>query len=445
MKSADDPSFDATLDAPAAAAPEAPSAAASLASGRLIGGRYEIVRPLGAGAMGAVYEARNRAIERRVALKVLHPGFSHDPSTLQRFGAEARAAGRARHRNIVEVIDFGADGPMHWMALEFLEGETLEELVTREAPMAPSEVVSILDPLLRGVAHAHTLGLIHRDLKPGNLFLAREPGTEGVVPKVLDFGIAKNTTAAVRLTTTETLVGTPAYMAPEQIESSRDVTPAADQYAMACVAYEMLTGQLPIGGDSLPGLLVNKVTRAATPLDSARPDLSPALAACVMRALSRDPAARFPDVDAFRVELLASIAAPSAPPPIASPSPATAAAPRAASRVGASARVVATAALVTLAALAAATVVSQRRRASATPPPATQLHTHLSPPLRDAALPSEDRPARLEQTPPETAHDAPDAGPVRVEDARPPRHHTRRPSERDPQGHRLSIDPVNPL
>ncbi|MFO0648595.1 MAG: protein kinase [Polyangiales bacterium] len=477
MKTSDDPALDATFDAPRDATPDA--APTALAPGRLIGDRYEILRPLGAGAMGAVYEARHRAVERRVALKVLHPGFSHDPSTLHRFMTEARAAGRARHRNIVEVLDFGADGATHWMALELLEGETLEALMTREAPMEPAEVVSILDPLLRAVAHAHSLGLIHRDLKPGNLFLAKEPGTVGVVPKVLDFGIAKNTASSARLTATETLVGTPAYMAPEQIESSRDVTPAADQYAMGCVAYEMLSGRLPIEGDSLPGLLVNKVTGVAGPLDVARPGLSAELVSCVMRSLSRDPAARFPDVEAFRVELLASAATPSSsrpPAPTRSPAPSvtkTSAepapkvetaptvstpssvlpapsvespiAPVAVARPGTTARVAVAAALVGLALAAIATVVSRNGAAPAATPPETRVTAPLSLPLRDAAPPPDDGPAQDSAPPAAITRAAPDAAPSRLEAPPQPWRHARHPNGRDPQGHRLSIDPTNPL
>jgi len=240
-----------------------------------------------------------------VAVKLLHAGVDHDAAVLQRFSTEARAAGRARHRNIVEVIDFGADGPTHWMVLEYLDGEALEALVEREAPLAPARVAALLDPLLRAVAHAHAMGFIHRDLKPGNLFLAREEGTDGVVPKVLDFGIAKHTGSAAKLTGTDTIVGTPAYMAPEQIESSRDVGPAADQYAMGCVAFEMLSGKLPVAGETLHGLLVAKATREPEDLGPLRPDLPPALCACVMRALAREPSRRYPDLDGFRRALVA--------------------------------------------------------------------------------------------------------------------------------------------
>jgi len=275
--------------------------------------------------MGQVFEARHLTTERRMAVKLLHAGVDHDPTVLQRFSTEARAAGRARHRNIVEVIDFGADGPTHWMVLEYLDGEALEALVEREAPLAPPRVAALLDPLLRAVAHAHTMGFIHRDLKPGNLFLAREEGTDGVVPKVLDFGIAKHTGAAAKLTGADTIVGTPAYMAPEQIESSRDVGPAADQYAMGCVAFEMLSGKLPVAGETLHGLLVAKVTREPEALAALRPDLPPALCVCVMQALAREPSRRYADLDGFRRALVAACTAEAGetafevPPPAAKP------------------------------------------------------------------------------------------------------------------------------
>ncbi len=460
-----------TLEGATSSEPAAPMTTSEVLPGRLLGGRYEVIRAIGAGAMGQVFEARHVATERRVAVKLLHASVGHDPAVIQRFMTEARAAGRARHRNIVEVLDFGADGPSHWMVLEYLDGEPLEALVEREAPLAPARVAEILDPILRAVAHAHALGIIHRDLKPGNLFLAREAGTEGVVPKVLDFGIAKHTGAAAKLTGTDTVVGTPAYMAPEQVESSRDVTAAADQYAMGCVAYEMLSGRLPVEGDSLHALLIAKATREPEALAAVRPELAPALCACVMRAIARDPARRHPDLESFRAALVAACRgavteappehpAPVPPPPEPAPAPpstavvatplAPATAPVASPRRGVA---VAAAALALMATgIVWSMTAGDRAPTGQPPPPPTAVAPRprpevAAPAAAPAALPAPPTQAPEDASGPVVAAvvaDEPDGGEPTRRGGR--RHHRRATQEpAAPQGHRLSVDHHNPL
>lgn len=421
-----------------------------LSPGQLIHGRYEVVRLLGEGAMGAVYEAFHRGIERRVAIKVLHPRADQDPAMLQRFLTEARSAGRARHRNIVEVLDFGADGGTSWMVMEMLSGESLESFIEREAPVSAERAVAILDPLLRGLAHAHELGIIHRDLKPANLFLAREKGVDDVVPKILDFGIARHSDGDVRVTSTATIIGTPAYMPPEQIESSKHVSPAADQYAMGCVAYELLTGALPISADTLHMMLVGKMTRDPEHLHARRPDLPIALCDTVMRALDRDPAARFADVDALRRALLDALSAPVSAEPVApapTPEPAPVTAEPAVTAIAppapapTSRRLFVAAALLTTAALTAAFIAMRPPEpAPVTPVTVAARHSPESPPPEPPPAPA---PVMVVQ----------DAGAVvAVADAsvaaprEPARAVVRRATRerRLPLG-RLTVDPSNPL
>jgi tRNA A-37 threonylcarbamoyl transferase component Bud32 len=278
-----------------------------IAAGTSIGGRYEVIRRLGQGGMGAVYEAEHKAIQRRVAVKVLHPEFGRNPSVVERFMQEARAVNAVRHRNVVEVMDFGVDHGRPWLVMELLAGESLADRIARSGAGDPAWAVRVLDPVCRALHLAHQRGFIHRDVKPDNVFLVSEEGGEEV-PKLLDFGIAKNLVDDRKLTATGTMVGTPAYMAPEQITDPKGVTPACDQYSVAAMAYEMMTARLPHEAETFHGMLIAKVQGAGTPLLDRRPDLPPALSAAVMRALALNPAERFPDIDAFRLALHASLA-----------------------------------------------------------------------------------------------------------------------------------------
>ena len=277
-----------------------------IAAGTLIGGRYEVIRRLGEGGMGAVYEAEHTAIQRRVAVKVLHSEFGRNPSVVERFLQEARAVNAVRHRNVVEVMDFGVDHGRPWLVMELLAGESLAARVERTGAGDPAWAVRVLDPICRALSQAHQRGFLHRDVKPDNVFLVREDdGAE--VPKLLDFGIAKNLLEDRKLTATGAMVGTPAYMAPEQITDPRAVTQACDQYAVGAMAYEMLTGRLPHEAETFHGLVVGKVQGECVPITDRRADLPPALAAAVMRSLRLDPAERYPDLESFRIALHASL------------------------------------------------------------------------------------------------------------------------------------------
>ncbi|MDB4928859.1 MAG: Serine/threonine protein kinase PrkC, regulator of stationary phase, partial [Myxococcaceae bacterium] len=264
--------------------------------GDVIGGRYEIIRVLGVGGTGAVFEARHRTIARTVAVKLLLPEIAlSNPAVPQRFLQEARTSNEVRHKNIVEVLDFGNDQGRLFMVMEFLEGENLGARIKRDAPLTPGAIIRVLDPIMSALALAHSRGIVHRDVKPQNIFLAHTPGEEGVTPKLIDFGIAKRVvTDDVGLTATGMILGTPAYMPPEQATGgSKNVTPAADQYALGAILYEALTGSVPHQADSYPAMLVAIVTGPPPDIRHLRPDLDPALAAAIMRALAYEPSQRF--------------------------------------------------------------------------------------------------------------------------------------------------------
>ncbi len=292
----------------------------AFAPGALIAKRYELVRTLGEGGMGTVYEAIHTELSRRVAVKVLRPEFSADRVAVERFRAEARTASALRHRNVVEVIDFGDDAGRLFLVMELLDGESLQALLYHEGALAAERAIALAEPVLSALSWAHARGVVHRDVKPDNVFLARIPGEAEVVPKLLDFGIARGERAGeAKLTQTGVMLGTPAYMAPEQAWNTAPLTPSADQWSSAAMLYEMLSGRIPHESDNLSVLVAKRVSQDADDLAKLRPSLPSKLCSAVMRALSREVTARFDSIDAFREALRDGLRdAPSAPidPPI---------------------------------------------------------------------------------------------------------------------------------
>jgi serine/threonine-protein kinase len=274
----------------------------TVAPGDVLGDRYEIVRLIGKGGMGAVFEARHKVLGRAVAIKVLKPEIAHNEHFAQRFLVEAKAAAELHHRNIVELTDYGVDAGRPYMVMELLQGESLAQLIQREGPLSMERVVGLFTPVLKALAFAHDRGVIHRDIKPENIFLVREDDGE-ITPKIVDFGIAKRQEESVQLTSANMALGTPAYMAPEQIVSSHNVTGAADQYAVGVAMYEALTRKNPFEAESLNAFIVAKATQDPIPLLERRPELDPHFAAVVMRTLARKPEERFPSVTALREAL----------------------------------------------------------------------------------------------------------------------------------------------
>jgi eukaryotic-like serine/threonine-protein kinase len=266
--------------------------------------RYRIVREVGTGGMGMVYEAVLVDLHKRVALKVLSRDLADKAEHRERFVREGRAAARIRHPNVVEIFDVGEHDGQPFLAMEFLVGKDLRARYD-EGPLRPSELLELAIPVMAAVATAHDSQVIHRDLKPENIFLNEHPG-HGVQPIVLDFGISKvvDDASVDNLTATSTMMGTPLYMSPEQVRRSREVDPRTDQYALGVLLYEGLTGVSAFSGNSIYDLLLKKIEGDFVPLRDLRPELPEALCSAIERAMSADRDHRFADLRAFAQALL---------------------------------------------------------------------------------------------------------------------------------------------
>jgi len=259
--------------------------------GRCLGGRYRVGALLAAGGMGEVWAARDLLLDRPVAVKVLGGALAGDGRAAERLRREARAAGRLDHPNIARVLDLGEQDGRPYLVMELLEGESLAARIDRAGPMAPAEAARVVAAVADALQAAHAAGVVHRDVKPGNVFLTSAGGV-----KVLDFGIA----AAAGQTdlTTGDLLGTAAYLAPERA-LGRPATPAADLYSLGVVLYELLAGRRPFQGGSDVELAMAQVNARPAPLALVAPATPPALAAACEHALAKDPAARPPSAAAF--------------------------------------------------------------------------------------------------------------------------------------------------
>lgn len=257
--------------------------------------RYDVERWIGGGGMGAVYLARHTMLQHRVALKLLHPSIAQRGDILERFLREARATASLGSPHIVKVFDCAVtpEGTA-FIAMEALDGESLQALIDRERVVPPSRAVAITTQVLDGLSVAHAAGIVHRDMKPGNVFLTPVPGAREERATILDFGISKmRSGSAASLTQTGTVMGTPHYMAPEQIWNSKDIDHRADLYAVGVMLYEMVSGRLPFDAGSTAELLVKACTTDPIPLRDLNLPLPPGLVAAVDRAMARDLGRRF--------------------------------------------------------------------------------------------------------------------------------------------------------
>jgi serine/threonine-protein kinase len=269
-----------------------------LAEGQRVG-EYVIEAKIGEGGFGAVFRASHPLIGKLAAIKVLNRQYSADPEMVSRFVAEARAVNQIRHRNIIDIFAFGQieDGRSYYV-MEYLDGEPLDEYLTRTQGAPLAEAIPILRAVARALDAAHAKGIAHRDLKPENIFLARE--SDGTIyPKLLDFGIAKllgtASGTAMHKTRTGAPIGTPYYMSPEQCRG-RDVDHRTDIYAFGCVAYKLLTGVVPFDGEDYMDILLKQIGEEPTPPSERNPELPRAIDDAIAWMMKKDPAARPPNL-----------------------------------------------------------------------------------------------------------------------------------------------------
>ncbi len=280
----------------------------SLAAGSIIANRFELLSELGRGGMGTVWLAHHRALDARCAVKFMTLEAMRDASVVARFELEARTVAKLSSPNVVRVIDYDVHEGVPFIAMEYLDGEDLSLRLERVKRLSPAETYRVVSEVAKGLARAHAAGMVHRDLKPGNVFLAREVGhevtNEGVreqdleVVKLLDFGVVKFTGSdAIEglsgATLAGTLLGTPAYMSPEQARGDAGVDHRADLWSLAVIAFECLTGKLPFESDSMGGMFA-KILLDPLPVPSAvDPVCSPAFDRWWAKAAARDPEQRF--------------------------------------------------------------------------------------------------------------------------------------------------------
>jgi len=262
----------------------------------VIDGRYRLIERVGSGGMADVWAAHDEQLGRKVALKLLYRRFARDAEFVERFRREASHAAGLQHPNVVSVYDRGEWEGTYYIAMEFLEGTSLKQLVQAEGALDPARAIDITIQILKATRHAHRRGVIHRDLKPHNVII--DPSEDRA--KVTDFGIAR--AGASDMTETGSIMGTAQYLSPEQAQGHA-VSAASDVYAIGVVLYELLTGRVPFEGDTAVTVALKQVTEVPIPPSHINPVVSSALDAVVLRALEKDPAQRFADADEFIVAL----------------------------------------------------------------------------------------------------------------------------------------------
>ncbi|HZO07091.1 MAG TPA: Stk1 family PASTA domain-containing Ser/Thr kinase, partial [Solirubrobacterales bacterium] len=260
-----------------------------ISEGSVVDGRYKVDRKVGAGGMADVWLAEDTHLQRRVALKVLHKHFAQDREFVARFQREAESAAGLQHPNVVAVYDRGEVDGLNYIAMQYVEGPTLKELIDRG--LTPEQSVVLVRQILEAARFAHRNGIVHRDLKPQNVIVDAEGQAV-----VTDFGIAR--AGVSEITQTGSVMGTPQYFSPEQAQGY-DVTSVSDLYSIGVILYEALTGRVPFEGESAVAVAMKQVSQVPQRPSTLNPQVSPALDAVVMRALEKEPGERFQSADAF--------------------------------------------------------------------------------------------------------------------------------------------------
>jgi hypothetical protein len=286
-------------------------------AGQLVAGKFRLDAMIGRGGMGSVWSATHTGLGHRLAIKLIAREFVRSSEALRRFDAEAKAAARLQSRHVVQVFDNGTlDDGTPFIAMELLAGENVSDRIAHKGPFSLAQSVEVLAQSCKALGRAHAAGIVHRDIKPDNIFLAQEPDADGDVVKILDFGVAKMTIGlenASQVTGTGALLGTPLFMSPEQIRGSRDCDHRSDLYSLGLVAYTMLTGQLAVGGDSFGDILVKICTEPLPSLLAAAPALPHSMEAWFQRACAREAGTRYQSAQEFIETLRAAAGAPAAP------------------------------------------------------------------------------------------------------------------------------------
>ncbi|GIU86005.1 MAG: putative serine/threonine-protein kinase [Acidimicrobiia bacterium] len=265
--------------------------------GRIFTNRYEIERELAQGGMAEVFLARDRLLDRPVALKALFPEYAREPSFVERFRREAQAAANLNHPNIVAIYDWGQESGTYFIVMEYVEGRSLRDLIRAEGPLDPATTADIGSEIAAALASAHRSGVVHRDVKPGNVLLTRSGNV-----KVTDFGIARAGTSD-GLTQTGSVMGTATYFSPEQAQGL-PVDGRSDVYSLGVVLYEMVTGVVPFTGDSPVAVAYKHVREEPVPPSRRNPEVPPDLEQIILTALAKDPDHRYQSADDLRADLL---------------------------------------------------------------------------------------------------------------------------------------------
>jgi serine/threonine-protein kinase len=269
-----------------------------IAADTVIDDRYQVLEHIGSGGMAEVYCAHDLQLERKVALKLLHERFARDDEFVERFRREASSAAGLQHQHVVSVYDRGESDGTPYIAMEYVSGSTLKQLVRDRGPLAPAQAIDLTVQILRAARFAHRRGIIHRDFKPQNVIVDDEGRA-----KVTDFGIAR--AGASDMTQTGSIMGTAQYLSPEQAQGHA-VNARSDLYSIGVILYELLTGSVPFDAESAVTVALKQVSESPIPPRSRNPKVPPELEAIVLRALEKDPADRFADADEFIAALQAA-------------------------------------------------------------------------------------------------------------------------------------------